>query len=286
MKFFVALSCFLAVSQISAEFWGDFRVTYTALPIGWFDRLPRTLNDSEISNWKLVSSECTNGGRFNGFQYIVPGDISVGLLFDINGVIAGIQALFNKATLESQPGNTVNYPALSQMYQNYTVNGTDSYMLTAYFVDPATICTTGRNSSDLPINGTGTGLWIQDGPTALDVEEVPKTRAEAINNGWTQNQCFPSMGAHNFHRVEDYDPTNCTVMRPLFGLYNKEADMLGFGFIIPGTIHNDRFENPPLAAVRLILGETPLCIEEVNNSIGQTSLHVYFVDTPRFINCL
>lgn len=285
MKSFFALFCLLAVSQVSAEFWDDFRVTYTALPIGWFDRLPRTLTDSGANGWELVSSECTNGGRFNGFQYIVPGDITVGLLFDVNGTIAGIQALFNKNTLETQPGNTVNYTALSSMYQTFSLNGTESYVLTAYFVDPSIICTTGRDPSQVPVEGTGTGLWIQVGPSGTDVEKVPDTRAEAINSGWTQNNCFGGMGAHNFYRVDKYDPSNCTDMRPLFGLYNKENDMLGFGFIIPGTIQTSRFENPPLAAVRLILGETPLCIEDISNTIGQTSLHVYFVDTPRFISC-
>jgi len=115
----------------------------------------------------------------------------------------------------------------------------------------AIICTTGRDPSQIPVEGTGTGLWIHDGPSPANAVEVPKTRAEAINTGWTQNNCFISMGSHNFYQVETYDPTNCTAMRPLFGLYNKEDDMLGFGFIIPGTVQNSRFENPPLAAVRV-----------------------------------
>jgi len=284
-KFYLVLAVCLVLgaSQISAEFWDDFRVTYNVNAFGHFNRLPKTLNTSDSNTWELVSTDCSNDGKFNGFQYIVPGDVSAALLFDVNGVIAGVQALFDKSTILAN--NTFDYETLSPMYQTYTVNATDYFLLTAYFVNPQIICTTGRTDDDLLINGTGTGLWVQDGSTSADAVEVPNLRSDAIAQNWTENNCFVGMGSHNFYRVEEYDTVSCTVMRPIFGLYNRAGEMLGFGFIVPGTVLNPRFENPPLLAIQAILGDTPECIVNISNTVGLTSMHVYFVDTPWFIIC-
>jgi len=279
----LAVVLVLGTSQIAAEFWDDFRVTYAANAFGHFNRLPRTLNESGAEDWALVSESCDNNGQFNGMQYIVPGDVSAALLYDVNGVIAGIQALFDKS--EIQANNTFDYETLSPMYQTYIINETEYFLLTAYFVDPEIICTTGRTPEDLPVDGTGTGLWIQEGPTSDTSVQVPYLRDDAIGESWTENNCFPGMGSHNFYRVEEYDSVSCTVMRPLFALYNRAGEMLGFGFIVPGTQINPRFENPPLLAIQAILGDTPECIVDISNTIGLTSLHVYFVDTPWFIAC-
>ncbi|CAF3193038.1 unnamed protein product [Rotaria sp. Silwood2] len=49
------------------------------------------------------------------------------------------------------------------MYNRAIVAGTDSYVLTAYFVDPRTICTSSRDEARLKREGSGTGLWLQNG---------------------------------------------------------------------------------------------------------------------------
>lgn len=67
-----------------------------------FGPLPRSINEINNSNsssnasWVPTSStqdDCANGGLFNGIQYVKENDFSVGLLFDKNGIIAGIQML-------------------------------------------------------------------------------------------------------------------------------------------------------------------------------------------------
>lgn len=43
--------------------------------------------------WQSVSTSCANSGRYAGFRYRLGEDNSINLLFDKNGIIAGIQAL-------------------------------------------------------------------------------------------------------------------------------------------------------------------------------------------------
>ncbi|MCC7159860.1 MAG: hypothetical protein IT281_10000, partial [Ignavibacteria bacterium] len=50
-----------------------------------------------------------------------------------------------------------------KMFNRATVAGIDAYVLTAYFVDPRTICTAGRDVARLKSEGSGTGLWLQQG---------------------------------------------------------------------------------------------------------------------------
>ncbi len=45
--------------------------------------------------WQTVSTSCTNSGLYAGYRYRLREDNSINLLFDTNGIIAGIQALVN-----------------------------------------------------------------------------------------------------------------------------------------------------------------------------------------------
>lgn len=60
-----------------------------------FVRQPRLLRDALAQGWTSVSTTCENDGKFSGFRYKLNDD-AIYLLFDKNGVIAGIQALVNK----------------------------------------------------------------------------------------------------------------------------------------------------------------------------------------------
>ena len=52
--------------------------------------MPRTIKEAE--GWSLVNSDCLDGtGRFHGHRYVYPGDKSHSLIFDTNGIIAGVQ---------------------------------------------------------------------------------------------------------------------------------------------------------------------------------------------------
>jgi len=54
---------------------------------------------------------------------------------------------------------------------------------------------------DLIEQGTGTGLWFQNGETSNSQLDIPLQRADATPQGWTNCECFPMMGLHNFFEV-------------------------------------------------------------------------------------
>ena len=57
--------------------------------------MPKTVVDAEDSGWVKINSECVSGGNgntFAGYRYENPDDDGVVVLFDVNGVVAGIQA--------------------------------------------------------------------------------------------------------------------------------------------------------------------------------------------------
>lgn len=117
------------------------------------------------------------------------------------------------------PNNRYRYD-LVPMFRNETIDGRPYVVLTAYFVRPGKkakvnvpinllqataptdlICTTGRTAQEFISQGTGTGLWFQNGPSPNVLISVPRTRAAASQLGWTDCECFPGMGLHNFYEV-------------------------------------------------------------------------------------
>jgi charged multivesicular body protein 7 len=279
----------IASTQIHAELkWTDLRTTWGPSNVGYFNRIPRSIRDPLFvsQNWTMTSTNCSNNGSFNGFQAVIPGDYSAGLLFDSNGIVAGIQMLLNKSSILA-PGNNVNYPNLP-VYQSQTFDNEDYFVLTMYFIEPTRICTSGRNETDLENEGTGTHVFIQNGTSPNGpLVQIPKNRTVALAENWSKNQCLQGMGLHNFYGVEQYQSKNCTEMFPFFGLYNNDGELLGFGSANPGTVVNPRFENPSSGAIALIIGPTqvPQCLLETQASIGLTTFHVYFVDQPWLISC-
>ena len=81
------------------------------------------------------------------------------------------------------------------MFNQDTIAGTDVYVLTAYFVDPKTICQAGRNAQALKAQGTGTGLWLQNGTDPIrDTFVAPLLETDVASTKWAKGACFPTMG--------------------------------------------------------------------------------------------
>lgn len=68
---------------------------YDINPIGNFNRQPQLESGAITLGWAPVTTgnDCQNGGEYLGFRYIMPGDNSLGLIYDVNGVIAGLQMM-------------------------------------------------------------------------------------------------------------------------------------------------------------------------------------------------
>ncbi|KAJ6646275.1 hypothetical protein Bhyg_01486 [Pseudolycoriella hygida] len=285
---FVVLSVLLGifVSQTIAVYWDGLRVTFGPVPNDIaFAKMPRTANEAGTEGWQPISTTCTNSGQYAGYRYKLRNENSVNLLFDRNGIIAGIQALLPHDEIMN-PNNGYRFD-LVPMFQNETIDHRLYVVLTAYFVRPDTICTTGRSIQDLIDEGTGNGLWFQNGATPNTLINVPRMRAAASALGWTDCECFPGMGLHNFYEVHRWHETNCDRVRPTQVTFNLDEEMTGFVFQIAGPSTSTRFENPPNAALYAIIGpdRIPQCIIDQNTEFGFSSIHVYFIDQPWTLGC-
>lgn len=287
MAQFLKFLCIAAfASQASGAFWNDLRVTWGPTPDGFFTRLPRVVTDAVDQGWVGVSSTCENNGTYSGYRYKQPNNqTDINLIFDRNGIIAGIQALFAHEEIMN-PNNPFRYD-LVPMFQNETVNGFTYAVLTAYFVPPQSICTTGRTPFDLLNEGTGTGLWFQNGNNPNSQIDVPMTRPEAAAVGWTNCECFPGMGLHNFWQVNRWSETNCTQLQPTQVTFNLDEEMTGFIFQVSGPTNSSTFEHPPNEALYAIIGIPiiPRCIIDSNTQFGSTTMHIYMIDEPWTIGC-
>lgn len=202
-------------------------------------------------------------------------------IFDKQGSIAGLQYRLPWSVVLNT-GNKLNLDELP-MYQN----GTDvNYMiLTAYFKNPDNICKVGPTEYKLEDMGTGDGLWFQNGASPAYTIGAPKLRSSAIQEGWTNNSCYPGMGVHNGYRVDTWDSKNCTEIIPFTLLYNLSNELQGFIFFTPGNAVNKYLESIPYEVFKLVIApNTPVCSKNLMDN-GVNSLHVYFVDKPWEFKC-
>jgi hypothetical protein len=64
------------------------------------------------------------------------------------------------------------------------------------------ICNGGRNASEFDTQGTGTGLWIQNGPNPVaHTITIPQTVADADASKWTKGACFFTMGTSKISKL-------------------------------------------------------------------------------------
>jgi hypothetical protein len=158
------------------------------------------------------------------------------------------------------------------------------YTLTAYFVHPgtfnvslllmnihvifisATICTVGRSIIDLEHQGTGTGLFIQNGTNPRQhFIQIPLMDNQLSNTKWTRGACFKTMGNPCFGVIiviililyskgvhywyDNHLNINCSTFLPNFLLYNR-GQLSAFGWdIMSKTEFSRRTEFPPKAAI-------------------------------------
>jgi hypothetical protein len=81
------------------------------------------------------------------------------------------------------------------MFNRDTIAGIDVDVLTAYFVDPKTICQAGRNAQTLKTVGTGNGLWLQNGTDPIrDSFVASLAESDVSSTKWVKGACFPTMG--------------------------------------------------------------------------------------------
>jgi len=172
-------------------------------------------------------------------------------------------------------------PSANQMGHPAIDEG-DSWTLTAYTVNPSSICTVGRTADQYNAQGTGYGLWIQNSTNPEASIEIPLAETEAQAGGaWGHGHCFYTMGNHYWYKISaDMD---CANLFPYFLLYNK-GSLNAFGFAIDtaGEFSNSkRWEHPPSLVLGQFITPVPNCLANQNQYSKHNTMHIYFTDWPR-----
>jgi len=271
----------LLLGRGSGPAWNNLKVTWGPNPFGseYYVKQPLTIDDAKNEGWVQVNNGCQ--GKFLGQRFVKDKDIALVLIYGSNGHIAGVQMGIPASMAKTQ------YYKFDQqkMFNRDTIAGIDAYILTAYFVDPSTICQSTGDNKNLKNDAVGTGLWLQNGAdpirdsfsSPLDQSDLPKTK-------WVQGACFPSMGVHYWY--ENRLDADCDTFFPGFLLYTK-GKLTGFGWSTVGKYeYSKRTEFPPLAAIMSFLKPVPTCMPAQFNEVGGfTTMHLYFNAEPWSIFC-
>ncbi|XP_060065158.1 uncharacterized protein LOC132545493 [Ylistrum balloti] len=248
--------------------WNDLRVKWDVNIFNpyTFAKMPRTTSDAVSAGFKMVS-DCGAIPGIYGKRYVQGGDYSLILLYGIHGYIAGIQIGVTKnATVEFPPNKQINHPFVSV---------DNMYYLTAYFTNPATICTTGRTAEKFASDGTGDSLFIQNGTDAAKNSfVVPKEETYLDSTKWTKGHCFVSMGEHYWYNVTS--DMNCDDFFPVFLLYNK-GRLNAFGWALGTPMTSNRTEHPPSSVIKEFINPVPQCLL---NKAQLSTMHIYLTSTP------
>jgi len=216
----------------------------------------------------------TPGAPFPGTRYMVPGDPAVVLVFDKNGYIAGMQTMLPTSYYTPHPGTRV------PTFVKYAAGGVDYWVVTAWFVDPAIVCT-GRTPNQYQQQGTGDRLLLQIGQTATTANmlNIPMQESDIGTTSWTLGHCFVTMGVHYW-----YDVTldmNCGDFLPFFILYNDNGlNAWGYALNTKGGT-SERYEHPPLQAISGFMNPVPTCFKTDPLFADRSTMHVYFTSNPR-----
>ncbi|KAF6026212.1 hypothetical protein EB796_015481 [Bugula neritina] len=265
---------YLGVHQTwsSPPTWSGLRAGFSFNPFTAFEYLPRTQGEMEDAGWvQDTHVGCdVEGTMFSGNRYMLNGDTAIMILLDKNGFIAGIQAGIPKTT---------DYPRKQNEKYHTFLEEVDKWVITIYFVEPATICTTGRSQSQFDSQGTGTLLAIQNGPSSSHLMRIPLRESQVTSQtAFVEGKCFFWMGMHYWYNLTR--DMSCDEVFPVFLLYD-EKELVAFGWSFnPNFQDSYRWEHPTPWVFSKFMKEPPLCLNET-----VTTLHVYMTDSPRSIYC-
>ncbi|XP_067132832.1 uncharacterized protein [Centruroides vittatus] len=277
----IIFSCFFTFCMTEPT-WDTLRVTWGRNPLSSinFSKMPLTIGDASGKGFRKLPGKCS-GGNFYGHRYIKGQDSAVVLIYDSKGYVAGIQtgipAYFIKQMNTDYPYSKI------PSFQLDKIDDEEVYFLTAYFVDPQTICRSERSHDEFEEN-IGNGLWFQNGLDPIDAIKVPLYEKNVTDEKWSKGGCFRSMGQHYWYKLsEDMD---CNKFFPFFLMYNR-GKLTGFGFALIGNFQfTSRYEHPNKDSLSRFLDPVPMCLnKEYDKAGGFTTLHVYFTVRPWNLFC-
>jgi len=267
----LGLFCILACMVNADQTWYNFKSTWTALVYDGFWDHPRTESEAKAAGWRLISNDCSDGISFPGIRYAPPereNGPDMILIYDVNGFIAGMHSVVLKKF------STDDWQLGSKWYRLDTLFGEEAYLSTAYFVDPALICT-GRTQDQFDSEGTGNRLLFQNGPSTSDTIAAPLDLDQADSSDfWYKHFCFLNMGRHYFNMY--YDPDQpCTPDNIPVQLVFSGGVLNGFVWQHVSSIPGDRWESVNSFGISNIVDRPPNCLYDLVESPGVTTMHMY-----------
>ena len=164
MKIILLLAVLTGTIQCKSH-WYDLRSKFSHNVLSGFNQEPRTEDEAIKDRWEHIGS-CGDDSAFQGNRYgRSGGERDIVLIFDVNGYIAGVQSVL---PLDKAQDNQYFEFSSNAMYQKGWYLAKEMYFTTAYFVDPAIICTSGRSEDDFESDGTGYTLLFQNGTDSTE----------------------------------------------------------------------------------------------------------------------
>lgn len=248
--------------------WNDLKVTWGINPFDSnnFQSLPRTEAEAKSKGW-VKEKDCS---KVNGNRYIINGDRAVMLIFNSLGIIAGIGSYVPKNL-------PFNFP--SSKIQSLFVDEGDFFTISAYFVDPNSVCSPSASARQV----TGDRLIVKGSTKEL---KIPLQQKD-IEPFWTQGKCFYTMGVHfwaNIDGTELNEDTPADNFAPLFLLYNQ-GKLNGFGWAFNADLSSKRFEHPDQSVIGRFFNKTPKFFSDPSKVGKLSTLHIYFDSTPQLNFC-
>jgi len=270
-KIILSVLFFASAAYGSSPEWNGLRVTWSLNPFNsWaFDSLPRALGE-KLGDFHPRDNQCkVSNAKFLGQRLWYKQDPAVTLLYDTKGTIAGIQTSIPKSNFT---------PPSTPAGRQYVDDG-DYWTLTAYFVDPSTICAAGRTQDQLKSEGTGSGLWLQTGPNPLkDSIKVPTSEEDVKKTSWKFGHCFYTMGNHYWYNVTK--DMSCVDFVPNCLMYNK-GKLTAFCFAANAALTSSRYEHPTAEQAKKFIDPVPDCFFKDPSFKTLSTMHVYLIDSPR-----
>jgi len=264
--------------------WDTLRVTWgiNIASDNVFTKMPLKIKKALEKGYIKEKTGASCSGKFLGERYVKSVGNGIAVLYDHNGYIAGLQAYF------PVPNKTDATPSIyekNSMFIQDEVRSNKSYVLTAYFVDPDIICTTGRSKSDYDTQKAGNALYIQNGLNPLkDYIKVPLYENETIANKWFKGSCFTSMGSHYWHDISK--DMSCDKLLPVFLVFNS-GKLTGFGWAIQDKVQSSpQFEHPEKDNLGRFFDPKPSCVKDLyTRGSGLTMMHVFMNSKPWNLIC-
>lgn len=278
LLFAVGLACCFRDIASQRPF-NDLRARFAVNPEEGFYELPLTTSSPLFQNYVQTPADSNLNPLLSLACY--PNDPRVCLMYDPNGNIAGIQITYLEQDVSNINPSPYNYSAVGGFVPTNVMN-TPGYAFRAYFTNPETLTSAGRQN----LNETVEGLWIYINGSLVEIQRNEPDPSQTVISGFNREACFPRMGQHYFYRMAPNVP--CSDLLPFYPVF-QGGGLVGFGIADFGRGSDGPsriwYERPPLIGVQEILPSRPACLDSWVSEYGLYSLHVYFVDHPWEISC-